>query len=65
VDHFTKKITVQMITDDGLLGLEDTINHSGRGGRVDGHAESVRRRLEPEGLSLEPSLSLFLDNYYH
>lgn len=49
VDHFTKKITVQMITDDGLLGLEDTIITLAEAEGLKAHAESVRRRLEPKG----------------
>ena len=47
VDHFTKKITVQMITDDGLLGLEETVIALAEAEGLKGHAESVRRRLEP------------------
>ena len=47
VDHFTKKISVQMITDDGLLGLEDTITTLAEAEGLKAHAESVRRRLEP------------------
>lgn len=46
VDHFTKKISVQMITDDGLLGLEDTITTLAEAEGLKAHAESVRRRLE-------------------
>jgi histidinol dehydrogenase len=48
VDHFTKKISVQMITDDGLLGLEDTITTLAEAEGLKAHAESVRRRLEPK-----------------
>jgi histidinol dehydrogenase len=48
VDHFTKKISVQMITDDGLLGLEDTITTLAEAEDLKAHAESVRRRLEPK-----------------
>jgi len=48
VDHFTKKITVQMITDDGLLGLEETVTTLAEAEGLKGHAESVRRRLEPK-----------------
>ncbi len=47
VDHFTKKISVQMITDEGLLGLEDTIITLAEAEGLKAHAESVRRRLEP------------------
>ena len=45
VDHFTKKITVQMITDDGLLGLEETITTLAEAEGLKAHAESVRRRM--------------------
>jgi len=48
VDHFTKKISVQMITDEGLLGLEDTITTLAEAEGLKAHAESVRRRLEPK-----------------
>ena len=48
VDHFTKKITVQMITDEGLLGLEETITTLAEAEGLKAHAESVRRRLEPK-----------------
>lgn len=48
VDHFTKKISLQMITDEGLLGLEDTIITLAEAEGLVGHAESVRRRLEPK-----------------
>jgi len=47
VDHFTKKITLQMITDEGLLGLEETITTLAEAEGLLAHAESVRRRLEP------------------
>jgi histidinol dehydrogenase len=47
VDHFTKKITVQMITDEGLLDLEEIITTLAEAEGLKGHAESVRRRLEP------------------
>jgi len=47
VDHFTKKISVQMITDEGLLGLEETITTLAEAEGLKAHAESVRRRLEP------------------
>ena len=43
VDHFTKKITVQMITDEGLLGLEETITTLAEAEGLKAHAESVRR----------------------
>jgi histidinol dehydrogenase len=45
VDHFMKKITVQMITDDGLLGLEETIITLAEAEGLKAHAESVRRRM--------------------
>jgi histidinol dehydrogenase len=48
VDHFTKKISVQMITDEGLLGLEDTITTLAEAEGLKAHAESVRKRLEPK-----------------
>ena len=48
VDHFTKKISLQMITDEGLLGLEDTIITLAEAEGLMAHAESVRRRLEPK-----------------
>ena len=47
VDHFTKKMTLQMITDEGLLGLEETITTLAEAEGLLAHAESVRRRLEP------------------
>ncbi|MDD3975272.1 MAG: histidinol dehydrogenase, partial [Methanothrix soehngenii] len=46
VDHFTKKMTLQMITDEGLLGLEETITTLAEAEGLLAHAESVRRRLE-------------------
>jgi histidinol dehydrogenase len=49
VDHFTKKITVQMITDQGLLRLAETITSLADAEGLKGHAESVRRRLAPKG----------------
>ena len=48
VDHFTKKITVQMITDDGLQGLMETITTLAEAEGLKAHAESVRRRMEPK-----------------
>ncbi len=47
VDHFTKKITIQMITDDGLLSLEETVTSLAEAEGLKAHADSVRRRLEP------------------
>jgi histidinol dehydrogenase len=49
VDHFTKKMTVQMLTDKGLLSLEKTITSLAEAEGLKAHAESVRRRLEPKG----------------
>jgi histidinol dehydrogenase len=49
VDHFTKKLTVQMITEDGLLGLEDTITTLAEAEGLKAHAESVRKRLKQRG----------------
>ena len=49
VDHFTKKLTVQMITEDGLRGLEDTITTLAEAEGLKAHAESVRKRLRPRG----------------
>ncbi len=49
VDHFTKKITVQMITDQGLLSLESTITSLAEAEGLKAHAESVRKRLAPKG----------------
>ena len=48
VDHFTKKITVQLITDEGLIGLEETITTLAEAEGLKAHAESVRRRIEPK-----------------
>lgn len=49
VDHFTKKMTVQMLTDKGLLSLEKTITTLAEAEGLKAHAESVRRRLAPRG----------------
>ena len=49
VDHFTKKVSVQMITEDGLFGLEDTITTLAEAEGLKAHAESVRKRLRPRG----------------
>jgi len=46
VDHFTKKVTVQMITEEGLSLLENTITTLADAEGLKAHAESVRRRLE-------------------
>jgi histidinol dehydrogenase len=48
VDHFTKKISVQMITDMGLRSLEETITSLAEAEGLKAHAESVRKRLEPD-----------------
>jgi len=57
VDHFTKKITVQMITDDGLLGLEETVTTLAEAEGLMAHADSVRRRLEPKDRATDPGYS--------
>jgi histidinol dehydrogenase len=49
VDHFTKKISVQMITDQGLMRLADTITTLAEAEGLKAHAESVRKRLVPKG----------------
>ncbi len=49
VDHFTKKISVQMITDQGLLQLGETIISLAEAEGLKAHAESVRKRLVPKG----------------
>jgi histidinol dehydrogenase len=49
VDHFTKKISVQMITDQGLLRLADTITTLAEAEGLKAHAESVRKRLVQKG----------------
>jgi len=48
VDHFTKKVTVQMITEEGLDLLGDTITSLAEAEGLKAHAESVRRRLGRE-----------------
>jgi histidinol dehydrogenase len=48
VDHFVKKVTVQMITEDGLDLLGDTIASLAEAEGLKAHAESVRRRLGRE-----------------
>jgi histidinol dehydrogenase len=45
VDAFLKKVTVQMITEDGLRLLEDTITSLANAEGLKAHAESVKRRL--------------------
>jgi histidinol dehydrogenase len=46
VDHFTKKITVQMISEDGLRSLENSIVSLAKAEGLFAHAESVVRRLD-------------------
>jgi histidinol dehydrogenase len=46
VDHFTKKMTVQKISEDGLRSLEDCIVSLARAEGLSAHAKSVERRLE-------------------
>jgi len=48
VDHFTKKVTVQMITEEGLDLLGETITSLAEAEGLKAHAESVRRRLGRE-----------------
>jgi histidinol dehydrogenase len=46
VDHFTKKITVQKISEDGLRSLENCIVSLAKAEGLSAHAKSVERRLE-------------------
>jgi len=46
VDHFCKKMTVQMISEEGLRTLEDTITTLGEAEGLQAHAQSVRKRFE-------------------
>lgn len=46
VEHFCKKITVQMISEDGLRTLEDTITTLAEAEGLSAHAQSVRKRFE-------------------
>jgi len=46
VDHFTKKITVQIITEKGLSDLGETIITLAEAEGLKAHAESIRRRLD-------------------
>jgi histidinol dehydrogenase len=46
VDHFTKKMTVQMISEDGLRALENCIVPLAKAEGLSAHAESVKRRLD-------------------
>lgn len=47
VDHFTRKMTVQMITEDGLRILEESVTTLAEAEGLKAHADSVRKRLEP------------------
>ncbi|MDD1758450.1 MAG: histidinol dehydrogenase, partial [Methanotrichaceae archaeon] len=46
IDHFTKKITVQIIDDQGLADLGETIITLAEAEGLKAHAESVKRRLD-------------------
>jgi histidinol dehydrogenase len=46
VDHFCKKMTVQMIDEEGLKRLEDTITTLAEAEGLGAHAQSVRKRFE-------------------
>jgi histidinol dehydrogenase len=46
VDHFTKKITVQKISEDGLRSLENCIVSLAKAEGLSAHAKSVEKRLE-------------------
>ncbi|MCJ7445583.1 MAG: histidinol dehydrogenase [Methanotrichaceae archaeon] len=46
VDYFTKKISVQMITAQGLLDLSETIIALAEAEGLKAHAESVKKRIE-------------------
>lgn len=46
VDHFTKKMTVQLISEDGLGALKNSIVPLAEAEGLFAHAESVKRRLE-------------------
>jgi histidinol dehydrogenase len=46
VDHFCKKMTVQMISEEGLKTLEDTIITLAEAEGLEAHAQSVRKRFE-------------------
>ena len=46
VDHFCKKMTVQMISEEGLRTLEDTITTLAEAEGLQAHAQSVRKRFE-------------------
>jgi histidinol dehydrogenase len=46
VEHFCKKMTVQMISEEGLRTLEDTITTLAEAEGLSAHAQSVRKRFE-------------------
>jgi histidinol dehydrogenase len=46
VDHFTKKMTVQKISEDGLKSLENCIVSLAKAEGLSAHAKSVERRLD-------------------
>jgi histidinol dehydrogenase len=50
VDHFTKKMTVQKISEDGLRTLENCIVSLAKAEGLSAHAESVKRRLDKKEL---------------
>jgi histidinol dehydrogenase len=45
VDHFTKKISIQMITDYGLSGLSDAIIALAESEGLKAHADSIKKRV--------------------
>lgn len=49
VDHFSKKMTVQMISEDGLGALKNSIVPLAEAEGLFAHADSVKRRLEKIG----------------
>ena len=51
VDHFTKKITVQKISEDGLKSLENCIVSLAKAEGLSAHAKSVERRLDKKELT--------------
>ena len=54
VDHFTKKISVQMITDDGLLGLEETITTLAEAEGLEGTCRVGEAEAGAEGVKEYP-----------
>lgn len=50
VDHFTKKMTVQMISEEGLGALKNSIVPLAEAEGLFAHAESVKRRLDKKEL---------------